>query len=40
MLNYKQFYLFGQIQNSQTEGKLYSDTFPLGECSLVNIIQP
>ena len=34
MLNEQQFYLFGQIQTSQTGGQPYSDTFPYGECSL------
>ena len=28
MLNWKQFYLFGQIQTSQTGGQQYSYTFP------------
>ena len=34
MMNEQQFYLFDQIQTSQTGGQLYSDTFPFGECSL------
>ena len=34
LLNEQQFYFFGQIQNSQTGGHPYSDTFPYGECSL------
>ena len=34
MLNELQFYLFGQIQNSQTEGQPYSNTFPYGVCCL------
>ena len=35
MLNEQQFYLFGQIQTSQTGGQPYSDTFHNGEGSLV-----
>ena len=35
MLNEQQFYLFGQIETSQTGSQLYSDTSPYGECSLV-----
>ena len=35
MFDEQQFYLFGQIQTSQTEGQLFSDTFPNGECSLL-----
>ena len=35
MLNEQQFYLFGQIQTSQTGGQLYSDPSAYGECSLV-----
>ena len=34
MVNEQKFYLFGQIQTSQTGGQLYSDTYPNGECSL------
>ena len=34
MLNYQQFYLFGQIQTSQTGGQLYSVTSPDGQYSL------
>ena len=34
MLNELQFYLFGQVQTSQTWSQLYSDTYPYGECSL------
>ena len=30
MLNELQFYLFGQIQTSQTGGQLYSDILPTG----------
>ena len=29
MVNEQEFYLFGQIQTSQTGGQPYSDTFPL-----------
>ena len=39
MLNEQQFYLFSQIQSSQTGGQLYSDTSPNGECSLTESIQ-
>ena len=35
MFNKQQFYLFGQIHNSQTGGRPYSDTSLYGECSLV-----
>ena len=35
MLNESQFYLFGQIQTSQTGGQLHSEFFPYGECSLI-----
>ena len=34
MLNEQNFYLFGQIQTSQTGGQPYGDTSPYGECSL------
>ena len=34
MWNEQQFYLFGQIQTSQTESQLHSDTSHYGECSL------
>ena len=34
LLYEQQFYLFGQIQTSQTGGQLYSDAPPYGECSL------
>ena len=37
MLNEQQFYLFVQIQTSQTGGQLYSDTSPNGECSLASV---
>ena len=37
MLNEQQFYLFGQIQTSQTGGQPYSNTSPYGECSLSNL---
>ena len=40
MLNEQQFYLFGQIQTSQTGCQLYSDTSPFGECSLVGVTSP
>ena len=33
LLNYQQFYLFGQIQTSQTGSQPYSDTSSYGECS-------
>ena len=33
ILNWNKLYLFGQIQTSQTGGRLYSDTSPYGECS-------
>ena len=33
-LNEPQFYLNGQIEPSQTRGRLYSDTSHCGECSL------
>ena len=39
MLNEHQFYLFGQIQTSQTGGQLYSDTSSYGECSLAYVNQ-
>ena len=32
--NKQQFYLFGQIETSQTGGQPYSDASPYGECSL------
>ena len=35
MLNEKQFYLFGQIQTSQTGDHVCSYTSPYGECSLI-----
>ena len=35
MLDEQQFYLFGQIQTSQTGGQLYSDPSAYGACSLV-----
>ena len=35
VLNEQLFFLFGQIQTSQTGGHPYSDTSPYGECSLV-----
>ena len=35
MLNLQQICLFGQIQTSETGGRLYSDTIPYGVCSLV-----
>ena len=38
MFNEEQFYLFGQIQTSQTEGQLYSDTSLYSECC--RLIQP
>ena len=28
--------MFSQIQISQTEGQLYSDTYPYGECYLAD----
>ena len=34
MLNKQQYYLFGQIQTSQTGGQPYSDTSPYGESSV------
>ena len=34
ILNEQQFYLFGQIQTSQTGGQPYIDTSPYGECSI------
>ena len=34
ILNEQQFYLFGQIQTSQTGGQPYNDTSPYGECSI------
>ena len=34
VLNEQQFYLFCQIQTSQTVGQPYSDTFSYGDCSL------
>ena len=40
MFDEQQFYLFGQIQTSQTEGQLFSDTFPNGECSLLCLQAP
>ena len=39
MLNEQQFYLFVQIQTSQTGGQLYSDTSPNGECSLASVLS-
>ena len=39
LLNEQQFYLFGQIQTSQTGGQLYSNTYPYGECSLVREVN-
>ena len=35
MLNLQQICLFGQIQTSETGGRLYSDNIPYGVCSLV-----
>ena len=35
MLNEQQFYLFGEIQTSQTGGQPYTGTSPYGECSLL-----
>ena len=46
MLNKQQFYLFGQLQISQTGHQPYSDTFPYGECPLdmlscyTDLVQP
>ena len=37
MLNEQQFYLFGQIQTSQTRGQRYSDTSPYGKGSMPSI---
>ena len=34
MVNEQEFYLFGQIQTSQTGGQPYSDTSPYGEYTL------
>ena len=34
MLDEHKCYLFGQIQTSQTEGQLFSDTFPYGKVSM------
>ena len=41
MLNEQQFYLFSQIQTSQTGGHLYTDTSPYkaSECSLYRYIN-
>ena len=40
VLSQQQFYLFGQIQTSQTGGQLYySVTSPNGECSLLRVEQ-
>ena len=36
MLNEPQFYLFGQLQSSQTGGQPCSDASPYGECSLIH----
>ena len=33
------FYLFGQVQTSQTGGQLYGDTSPYGECSLAKVSE-
>ena len=35
-VDYQQLYMFSQIQISQTEGQLYSDTYPYGECYLAD----
>ena len=37
LLNEQQFYLFCQIQTSQTGSQLYCDTSPYGECSLYKV---
>ena len=36
MLIDQQFYLFGQIQTSQTGGQPYSDPSPYGNCSMLD----
>ena len=39
VLNEQQFYLYGQIQTSQTGGQPYSDTSSYGQCSLLRTVN-